>query len=214
LAIVGYMKGSRRLLESGAEDRSDLLRDALDKAGDQALRAGQIIRRLREFVGRGDSERRIESVKKLIEEASALALVGTKDKGVRIRFQFDPAIDLVIVDKVQIQQVLLNLMRNAVEAMEAVQRRELTISTVADEDDMVAVSVTDTGSGIAPELMSQLFQPFVTNKRHGMGVGLSICRTIVEAHGGQIMVEPNPAGGTIFRFTLRTAIGEESTDAV
>jgi len=213
LAIVGYMKGSRRLLESGAEDRSGVLRDAMDKAGDQALRAGQIIRRLREFVGRGDSERRVESVKRLIEEASALALVGTKDQGVRVRFQFDPAVDLVLVDKVQIQQVLLNLLRNAVEAMEASQRRELVISTAAGDDDMVAVSVADTGSGIAPELMSQLFQPFVTNKRHGMGVGLSICRTIVEAHGGQITVEPNPGGGTIFRFTLRAARGEDFSDA-
>jgi two-component system sensor kinase FixL len=213
LAIVGYMKGSRRLLESGAEDRSGVLRDAMDKAGDQALRAGQIIRRLREFVGRGDSERRVESVKRLIEEASALALVGTKDQGVRVRFQFDPAVDLVLVDKVQIQQVLLNLLRNAVEAMEASQRRELVISTAAGNDDMVAVSVADTGSGIAPELMSQLFQPFVTNKRHGMGVGLSICRTIVEAHGGQITVEPNPGGGTIFRFTLRAARGEDFSDA-
>jgi two-component system sensor kinase FixL len=214
LAIVGYMKGSRRLLESGGEDRLGLLRDAMDKAGDQALRAGQIIRRLREFVGRGDSERRVESVKKLIEEASALALVGTKDQGVRVRFQFDPAVDLVLVDKVQIQQVLLNLLRNAVEAMQASQTRELVISTAAGDDDMVAVSVADTGSGIAPELMSQLFQPFVTNKRHGMGVGLSICRTIVEAHGGQITVEPNPGGGTIFRFTLRAARGEDFSDAV
>jgi len=214
LAIVGYMKGSRRLLESGVEDRMGLLRDAMDKAGDQALRAGQIIRRLREFVGRGDSERRVESVKKLIEEASALALVGTKDQGVRVRFQFDPTIDLVLVDKVQIQQVLLNLLRNAVEAMEASQRRELVISTAAGDDEMVAVGVADTGPGIAPELMSQLFQPFVTNKRHGMGVGLSICRTIVEAHGGQITVEPNPVGGTIFRFTLRAATGEEFSDAV
>jgi two-component system sensor kinase FixL len=213
LAIVGYMKGSRRLLESGGEDRLGLLRDAMDKAGDQALRAGQIIRRLREFVGRGDSERRVESVKKLIEEASALALVGTKDQGVRVRFQFDPAVDLVLVDKVQIQQVLLNLFRNAVEAMQASQRRELVISTAAGDDDMVAVSVVDTGSGIAAELMSQLFQPFVTNKRHGMGVGLSICRTIVEAHGGQITVEPNPAGGTIFRFTVRTTSGEDFGDA-
>ena len=213
LAIVGYVKGSRRLLESGVEDRSGVLRDAMDKAGDQALRAGQIIRRLREFVTRGDSERRVESVKRLIEEASALALVGTKDQGVRVRFQFDPAVDLVLVDKVQIQQVLLNLLRNAVEAMEASQRRELVISTAAGDDDMVAVSVADTGSGIAPELMSQLFQPFVTNKRHGMGVGLSICRTIVEAHGGQITVEPNPAGGTIFRFTLRAATGEDFSDA-
>jgi two-component system, LuxR family, sensor kinase FixL len=212
-AIVGYMKGSRRLLESGGEDRSGLLRDAMDKAGDQALRAGQIIRRLREFVGRGDSERRVESVKKLIEEASALALVGTKDQGVRVRFQFDPAVDFVLVDKVQIQQVLLNLLRNAVEAMEASQRRELVISTTAGDDHTVAVSVVDTGAGIAPELMSQLFQPFVTNKRHGMGVGLSICRTIVEAHGGQITVEPNPAGGTIFRFTLRAASGEDFGDA-
>jgi two-component system sensor kinase FixL len=213
LAIVGYMKGSRRLLESGVEDRSGVLRDAMDKAGDQALRAGQIIRRLREFVGRGDSERRVESVKRLIEEASALALVGTKDQGVRVRFQFDPAVDLVLVDKVQIQQVLLNLLRNAVEAMEASQRRELIISTAAGDDDMVVVSVADTGSGIAPELMSQLFQPFVTNKRDGMGVGLSICRTIVEAHGGQITVEPNPGGGTIFRFTLRAARGEDFSDA-
>jgi two-component system sensor kinase FixL len=211
-AIAGYMKGSRRLLESGAEDRLGLLRDAMDKAGDQALRAGQIIRRLREFVGRGDSERRVESVNKLIEEASALALVGTKDQGVGIRFQFDPAVDPVLVDKVQIQQVLLNLLRNAIEAMEASQSRELVISTAAN-DDMVAVSVADTGPGIAPELTSQLFQPFVTNKRHGMGVGLSICRTIVEAHGGQITVEPNPAGGTIFRFTVRAASGEDFGDA-
>jgi two-component system sensor kinase FixL len=97
--------------------------------------------------------------------------------------------------------------------MEASQRRELVISTAARDDDMIAVSVADTGSGIAPELMSQLFQPFVTNKRHGMGVGLSICRTIVEAHGGQIMVEPNPGGGTVFRFTLQAATGEDSSDA-
>jgi two-component system sensor kinase FixL len=213
LAIVGYMKGSRRLLESGTEDRSNLLRDALDKAGDQALRAGQIIRRLREFVGRGDSERRIESVKKLIEEASALALVGTKDQGIRVRFQFDPAIDLVLVDKVQIQQVLLNLLRNAVEAMGASQRRELVISTAAHDDDMIAISVADTGSGIAPEIASQLFQPFITSKAHGMGIGLSICRTIVEAHGGRISVEPNPAGGTIFRFTLQAPTQEDASDA-
>jgi len=105
------------------------------------------------------------------------------------------------------------LLRNAVEAMQASQRRELVISTATGDDDMVAVSVADTGSGIAQELMSQLFQPFVTNKRHGMGVGLSICRTIVEAHGGQIRVEPNPVGGTIFRFTVQAASGEDFGDA-
>jgi two-component system, LuxR family, sensor kinase FixL len=214
LAIVGFMKGAQRLLGSGGgEDRSGMLRDAMDKAAEQALRAGQIIRRLRDFVARGESERRVEGVKKLIEEASALALVGTKDHGVRVRFQFDPAVDLVLVDKVQIQQVLLNLLRNAVEAMETSQKRELVVSTATADDAMITIAVADTGSGIAPDVASQLFQPFVTSKRHGMGVGLSISRSIIEAHGGQIRAEPNPGGGTIFRFTLRAAVQEEFSDA-
>ena len=208
-AIANYMKGSRQLLETGVGDRSAMLRDAMDKAGEQALRAGEIIRRMRDFVSRGESERRVESVRRLVEEASALALVGAKDQGVRVRFEFDPSVDLVLADKVQIQQVLLNLLRNAIEAMDASARRELVISTRAADDDMVAISVADTGSGIAPEMSQQLFQPFVTNKRHGMGVGLSISRTIVEAHGGQIGVEANPVGGTIFCFTLRGVSREE-----
>ena len=213
-AIANYMKGSRRMLENSTDDRSALLRDAMDKAAEQALRAGQIIRRLREFVARGEGERRVESVKKLVEEASALALVGAKDQGVRVRFQFDPTIDLILADKVQIQQVLINLLRNAVEAMESSHRRELAISTAADKDGMLAISVADTGSGISPDIASHLFQPFITNKRHGMGVGLSICRTIVEAHGGQIGANSNPAGGTTFRFTLRAVSQEEVRDAV
>jgi two-component system sensor kinase FixL len=213
-AIANYMKGSRRLLENSPDDRSALLRDAMDKAAEQALRAGQIIRRLRDFVARGEGERRVESVKKLIEEASALALVGAKDLGVRVRFQFDPAVDLVLADKVQIQQVLLNLLRNAIEAMEASQKRDLVISTVKSSDDMISIGVADTGCGIAPEMTSQLFEPFITTKRHGMGVGLSISRTIVEAHGGQIDAEANPAGGTIFRFTLRAVRAEDFSDAI
>ena len=213
-AIANYMKGSRRLLETSTDERAGMLRDAMDKAADQALRAGQIIRRLRDFVARGESERRVESVKKMIEEASALALVGAKDRGVRVLFQFDPTAELVMADKVQIQQVLLNLMRNAIEAMEKSEKRELVISTMVAGDDMIAISVADTGSGIPADVKKQLFQPFFTTKRHGMGVGLSISRTIVEAHGGNIEVEENSPGGTVFRVTLRAVTQKDLKDAV
>jgi two-component system sensor kinase FixL len=213
-AIANYMKGSRRLLENSEDARAATLRDAMDKAGDQALRAGQIIRRLRDFVARGETERRVEDVKKLIEEASALALVGAKDKGVRVRFDFDSRSDFVLADKVQIQQVLLNLMRNAIDAMEGGERRELAISTLPVTENMVEISVADTGSGISPEISAQLFQPFVTTKTQGMGVGLSISRTIIEAHGGSITPRPNPGGGTIFSFTLPVVTKKEVTDVV
>jgi two-component system, LuxR family, sensor kinase FixL len=211
-AIANYMKGSRRLLEDKTDEDSILIRDAMDKAGEQSMRAGQIIRRLRDFVARGESERRVESLTKLVEEASALALVGAKEQKVRVRFQFDPSADLVLADKVQIQQVILNLMRNAIEAMEKSERRELTLSSRFD-DDKVTVSIADTGSGIPEEVAAHLFQPFITSKAQGMGVGLSISRTIVEAHGGQIAAEANPGGGTVFRFTLRTVSKEELADA-
>ncbi len=213
-AIANYMKGSRRLLENSEDARAATLRDAMDKAGDQALRAGQIIRRLRDFVARGETERRMEDVKKLIEEASALALVGAKDKGVRVRFDFDQRSDFVLADKVQIQQVLLNLMRNAIDAMEDVEKRELVISTLPVTENMVEISVADTGSGISPEISAQLFQPFVTTKSQGMGVGLSISRTIVEAHGGSIAPRPNPGGGTIFSFTLPIVTKKEAGDVI
>lgn len=212
-AISNYLKGSRRLLEARADESSSMMRDALDKAAEQALRAGQIIRRLRDFVARGESEHRVENVKKLVEEASALGLVGAKDQAIRVRFDFDPSVELVLADKIQIQQILLNLMRNSVEAMQGSARRELRLSVVREDNDMVQVSVADTGSGLAPEVASQLFQPFVTTKQHGMGVGLSICRTIAESHGGKIWVEANPGGGTVFRFTLRGVRKEEVDDA-
>ena len=213
-AIANYLKGSQRLLEDKADECSGLVRDAMEKAAGQAVRAGEIIRRLRDFVARGESERRVEGVKKLVEEASALALVGAKDHGIRVRFAFDPAVDLVLADRVQIEQVLLNLMRNAIEAMEDRPTRDLTVTAAPAGHDMVAISVADTGHGITPEATAGLFQPFFTTKPHGMGVGLSISRTIVEAHGGQIAVEPNPGGGTVFRFTLRAVTQEDFGDAV
>lgn len=206
-AMANYLKGSSRLLKAEPIPR-ERVADAIDKAGAQALRAGEIIRRLRDFVARGETERRVESLPKLLEEASALALVGAKEHGVRVLFRFDPAVDLVLADKVQIQQVALNLIRNALEAMEGAPRRVLEVRIDPAEGDAALVSVSDTGSGIRPEMEAQLFQPFVTTKRTGMGVGLSISRTIIEAHGGRIWAEPNPEGGTIFRFTLQ-AVGRQ-----
>lgn len=213
-AIANYMMGSRRLLEGQTDDTARMVRDAMDKAAEQSLRAGQIIRRLRDFVARGESDRRVESLKKLVEEAGALALVGAKEHGVRVNFRLDPLIDRVIVDRVQIQQVILNLIRNAIEAMEGLPRRELVISTEPVDDHMVAVSIADTGTGLAPEILPKLFEPFISTKANGMGVGLSISRTIIEAHGGTITARPNDGGGTVFRFTLRIVREGETVDAI
>lgn len=211
-AITNYLKGSRRLLEKSTDDNAPILREAVEKAADQALRAGDVIRHLRDFVARGESERQVERLPAVIEEASSLALVGAREIDVRVSYKLDPAAELVLTDRIQIQQVLLNLMRNAVEAMQGAPRRELHVTTVAREDGMAEVSVIDTGAGLAPEVSAQLFQPFVTTKKQGMGVGLSICRTIIEAHGGHIWAEAMPTGGTAFRFTLRIVEKEEVAD--
>ena len=207
-AITNYLKGARRLAEApGGETHR--IAEAVDKAAEQAVRAGQIIRRLRDFVARGEAERRFESLPKLIEEASALALVGAKEFGLRVRYRMDRRADLIMADKVQIQQVMLNLIRNAIDSMDGAPRRDLTIATELVDGDMLQISVADTGCGISPEVAERLFQPFVTTKPQGMGVGLSISRTIVEAHGGRLWVDDNPDGGAIFRFTLRAVSRDE-----
>ena len=208
-AISNYMRGSRRLMESIEGPQAAKIGRALDKAAEQAIRAGQIIRRLRDFVSRRESERRVESLSKLIEEASALGLVGSREQGVHLRFEFDPAGDSVLVDRIQLQQVLVNLSRNALDAMADSPRRELTISTRRQAGGMVVIEVSDTGPGFAEEAEARLFQPFFTTKEAGMGVGLSISRTIVEAHGGQMRARTNETGGATFRFTLPIASFED-----
>jgi two-component system sensor kinase FixL len=213
LAAVGnYLNGCRQLLEGSQNPVASEIQDALNEAAEQIVRAGQIIRHLRDFVARGETEKRIERIAKLIEEASALALVGAREQGIKIRFAVDPSVNHVIADRVQVQQVLINLLLNAIDAMQHSTRRELTLFVAPAKANMVAFSVSDTGTGVPDNIAPRLFEPFMTTKLHGMGVGLSISRTIVESHGGRIWAEPNEGGGSIFHFTLKAATGSQ-TDA-
>jgi two-component system sensor kinase FixL len=212
-AISNYMKGSRRLLAGSTDANALKIETALDRAAEQAIRAGDIIRRLRNFVAREASEKRVESLSKMVEEAGALGLTGAREQGVFLRFNLDPAYDLVVADRVQIQQVLVNLFRNALEAMNTSTHRELIASNTKAADDMIEIAVSDTGSGFADDTLANLFRPFFTTKETGMGVGLSISRTIIETHGGRMWAETNKSGGATFHFTLPTAPAKDPIDA-
>lgn len=212
-AAASYLKGVKRLMSEDTHPRLVSAREAVEQAANQVLRAGDIIRRLRDFVARGETDRCTENLPKLIEESSVLALIGVKNTDVKVSFDFGAGAELVWADKVQIQQVLHNLIRNAIEAMQDLPRREITIVSRPVDCDIVEIDVADSGPGIAPEIEARLFQPFMTTKRHGMGVGLSISRTIIEAHGGRLWAEPNPQGGTIFRMTLKRPGAEDFDDA-
>jgi two-component system, LuxR family, sensor kinase FixL len=211
-AISNYMKGSRRLLADSTDVNAPKIEAALDRAAEQAIRAGDIIRRLRTFVAREASEKRVESLSKLTEEAGALGLTGAREQGVLLRFNLDPACDLVLADRVQIQQVLVNLFRNALEAMAHSTHRELIASNAKAADDMIEIAISDTGHGFGDDTRANLFQPFFTTKETGMGVGLSISRTIIETHGGRMWAETNQAGGATFRFTLPAGSARDVTD--
>ncbi len=211
-AIANYAQGCARLLRDMDDALSTKMRAALEETAEQSLRAGQIIRHLREFVTRGETEKAPEDIRKLVEEAGALALIGSRDCGVRSVFDFVPGAAIVMADRVQIQQVLINLMRNAMEAMRDSERRELLVRIGPTAEGRVLVEVADTGPGISDEIAAELFKPFVTTKFGGMGVGLSISKRIVEAHGGELSVSRNDNGGATFRFSLAT-IEDEALNA-
>lgn len=209
-AVASYCESARDLLAANTDPETlDMVREAMDEAAKQTVRAGQIVRRLRDFMSHGETERRVESLQRLINEANALALVGSREHGIDVQVSLDPDADLVFVDRIQIQQVLVNLIRNAIDAMMDSTERDLSVRTARGLDGFVEIAVEDTGSGINESIAPQLFQPFITTKQNGMGIGLSICRTIVESHGGRIWFEPGQNGGTAFHFTLPT--GEAKT---
>lgn len=201
-AVSNWIVAARRLLKTRVPDAPVEISDFLDKAIDQAGRAGEIIRRLRSFIERGETERRPEDVNKVVEEAAALAMVGAKESSIRASFDFAANLPQAWIDKIQVQQVVVNLVRNAIEAMAQSPERKLTITTREADDAMVEVAIADSGPGLPPDIAARLFQPFTTTKEVGMGLGLSISRSIIDNMGGRLRAEPNPEGGVIFRFTL------------
>jgi two-component system, LuxR family, sensor kinase FixL len=204
-AIATYMESARDLLDRPDSESLAMVREAFSESAAQAMRAGQIVRRLRDFIARGEAERRVESLHKLVIEANALALAGGGDHGVDVSLDLDPSCDLVLVDRIQVQQVVLNLVRNAIEAMAHSEVRKLEIDSQREPGGLVRICVDDSGPGLAAEVRATLFEPFQSTKDTGMGLGLSICRTLIEAQGGRIWAEQSKLGGTSFQFTLITA---------
>jgi signal transduction histidine kinase len=201
-AVINSVNAAKRLLAREDSASLAIVQDIADEAASQALRASEIIRGFRQFVSLDETERRIEALPSMIEEAGALALSSAAPLAARLTFDFDDQAADVFVNRVQIQQVLVNLIRNAFEAMVDQESREITLATRVLGDGMVEVAVSDIGPGIHDDIAGRLFEPFVSNKHNGMGLGLAISRSIVEAHGGKLTAEQKPGGGSIFRFTL------------
>ncbi len=207
-AIATYLKAIRRLLQLSPQERPASVDEALDHATDQIMRAGKIIRHLREFVADGEPNMTHESLHNLIREVFELTIGGVKDARIQMVLALNANKDGVLVDKVQIKQVLVNLILNASEAIASSQSREITIATSLVENEMIQIDVSDTGRGLSGLDKRDPFEPFLTTKEGGLGVGLSISRLIVEAHYGKIWARPNSSGGAVFSFTLPLAAAD------
>ena len=199
-ASANYISAARRFLQK--PDGTAQAQDAMEQAGKQILRAGTTIRNLRDFIEKREGHRAPENLNKIIEQGIALAFVGMAHINVKVRLELDPMLPTMFVDKIQIQQVLMNLIRNAIEAMQESDTRELAITTGMSGSGHVMVTVRDSGPGLPEEVRKKLFQPFVTTKAGGMGVGLMICQSIVQFHGGSIEVSPPEEKGSSFSFKL------------
>jgi len=201
-AAENYIASALRLQRMPERERPTSAEQSLEFASDQLMRCGQILRRLREFVARGEPNKTIESLHALIEEVSASAFEPLGMERVRLELRLDASQDCVLMDKVQIGQVLFNLIRNAKEAMNGVGDPWVKISTTAMEGDFVRVDVADGGPGISPRVKDDLFEPFLTTKSNGTGIGLSISRSIVEAHDGKLWAGTDSGGGAVLSFSL------------
>ncbi len=212
-AIANFGEAAKRLVELGAQ----LERAAgfIEKSVAQAHRASEMIRRLRSFVARGTHEMEPIDVNDVVREASRLALIGAADQHVHTNFDLAADLPEVTADRIQVQQVIVNLIRNGIDAMletaqNASDRALLVIETGRNAEGHVLISVCDAGPGIPADIAADIFNPFVTTKKGGMGIGLSVSRSIVEAHGGRIWVDRPQSGGTRFLFTLPVARNESA----
>jgi two-component system sensor kinase FixL len=168
----------------------------------QSRRVGQIVHHLRNYVLTGETEKSEEDLNNIIQDSLAMAMIGQRSRNVAIKLELGSSLPKALIDRVQVQQVIVNLVRNALEAIAQGGKPSLAIATARYDDDFLKVTVADNGPGIDPEIADRLFHPFVTTKPKGMGIGLSICRSIVDNHGGRIWVEGGNHGGAAFAFTL------------
>jgi C4-dicarboxylate-specific signal transduction histidine kinase len=201
-AVVNSVNAAKRLLARGGPANFLTAQEVTDEAAGQALRASEIVRGIRQLVSMGETAKRTEELASLIEEASSLVLRGMAPQEIHLELELDAGARIVLVNRVQVQQVIINLIRNAFEAMAEQETRQVTLSTRALDDDMIEITIADNGPGIPEDIAGRLFEPFVSSKHDGMGLGLSISRSIIEAHDGKLTAEQNPGGGTIFRFNL------------
>jgi two-component system sensor kinase FixL len=210
-AVANYLRAARTLIANLEIDDDDLI-DAVSRAGDQAVRAGEIIRTMRDLATRGGTEQKPESLSAILAEIEFIISLMVRDAGARVFYDLYKGSDVVLADRIQIQQLVVNLVRNAIDAVSKFPNREIKISTRQDADGKLLTTVEDSGPGVDAAVMGRVFQPLASTKASGMGLGLSICRAIVENHGGKIWVEPSPLGGAAFSFVLaRTSVNADDT---